>query len=153
MSDLSFRPATRADVPAIVRMLADDELGRRRERATDPLPESYYMAFESIDRDPNNELLVACRDGVVVGTMQLTFTPSLSFQGRWRATIESVRTDSALRGQGIGAAFMRWAVERARERGAHMVQLSTNNARADAHRFYERLGFTASHVGMKLDLK
>lgn len=149
MSELEFRVATRDDVPAIVAMLADDHLGRQRERNTTPLPDSYYDAFDIIQADPNNELIVAVRHGVVVGTLQLTFTPSLSYQGSWRATIESVRTASDLRGQGIGSQLVAWTVERARARGARMVQLSTDKSRADAKRFYEKLGFKASHEGMK----
>lgn len=152
MSSLTFRVATRDDVPAIVAMLADDHLGRQRENTATPLPDSYYRAFERIDADPNNELIVAVQDGTVVGTLQLTFTPSLSYQGSWRATIESVRTAGALRGQGIGSALVAWTVERARARGARMVQLSTDKSRADAKRFYEKLGFKASHEGMKLGL-
>lgn len=150
--DVTFRTAVREDVPAIVRLLADDHLGSTRERASDPLPSSYYAAFEAIAADPNNEVLVACRGDEVVGTLQLTYTPSLSFQGRWRATVESVRTAAALRGQGIGAAFMQFAIERARARGCHVLQLTTHATRPDAHRFYARLGFASSHVGMKLEL-
>ena len=110
-------------------------------------------AFRAIELDPNNDLLVGEVDGRVVATLQLTFTPSLSYQGSWRATIESVRTDSALRGRGIGAALMTAALERARARGCSLVQLSTNKARGDAKRFYERLGFVATHEGMKLSLE
>jgi GNAT superfamily N-acetyltransferase len=152
VSDVTFRTAVREDVPAIVRLLADDHLGSTRERATDPLPAVYYAAFEAIAADPNNEVLVACRGEAVVGTLQLTYTPSLSFQGRWRATVESVRTAAALRGQGIGAAFMQFAIERARARGCHVLQLTTHATRPAAHRFYQRLGFASSHVGMKLEL-
>lgn len=150
---LTFRLATRADVPEIVRMLADDELGRQRERYEDPLPECYYAAFEQIDGNLYFELVVAEMDGRVVGTLQLIFIPSISFQGGLRAQVESVRVDSALRGQGIGQKMMEWAMQRARERGAHVVQLTTHNTRADAHRFYERLGFKGSHLGMKISLK
>jgi ribosomal protein S18 acetylase RimI-like enzyme len=149
---IEFRIASRADVLEIVRMLADDHLGQKREHFADPLPETYYRAFETIESDPNNELIVAVQNERVVGTLQLTYTPSLSHQGSWRATIESVRTASDLRGQGIGSALVKWAVERARERGCAMVQLSSDSSRVDARRFYERLGFTASHVGMKLKL-
>jgi GNAT superfamily N-acetyltransferase len=149
---LIIRPADRTDVAAIVRMLADDDLGSQREAPTKPLPDSYYAAFDAIARDPNNEILVAVLDGEVVGTLQLTFTPSLSYQGRWRATVESVRADAALRGQGIGTALMRAAIERARAQGCVLMQLSTHKTRTDAHRFYDRLGFTAGHVGMKLML-
>lgn len=149
MSPIHFRVATRADVVAIVALLADDALGRAREQLTEPLPESYYHAFDVIETDPNNELLVACRDGEVIGTLQLTYTPSLSYQGSWRCTVESVRVAASLRGQGIGARFMEWALERARARGCHLVQLSTHRTRTEAHRFYEQLGFESSHVGMK----
>ena len=150
--NVTFRAATAADLPRIVAMLADDFLGRAREDADAESAGAYRRAFEAIDADPNNELLVACIGDRVVATLQLTFTPSLSYRASWRATVESVRTDAALRGRGIGAALMGHAIERARARGCAMVQLSTNKARTDARRFYERLGFTASHEGMKLML-
>jgi ribosomal protein S18 acetylase RimI-like enzyme len=150
---LSFRAATRADVPAIVQMLADDHLGRTRERLSDPLPDSYYAAFDALAGDPNNELIVATDDERVVATLQITFTPSLSHQGSWRATLESVRTASHLRGRGIGGALVAYAIERARLRGCRLMQLSTDKSRAEAKRFYERLGFRASHEGMKLSLQ
>jgi ribosomal protein S18 acetylase RimI-like enzyme len=150
---LSVREARRADLPAIVALLADDFLGRQREQSAGPVHENYEAAFRAIDDDPNNQLLVGVMAGAVVATLQLTFTPSLSYQGSWRATIESVRTASALRGRGIGAALMAAAIERARERGCALVQLSTNKARSDARRFYERLGFVATHEGMKLRLQ
>jgi len=152
MVGLTFREATRADVPAIVAMLADDMLGRQRERLADPLPDSYYTAFDAIAADPNNVLLVVCRGHDVVGTLQLTLTPSLSHRGSLRGTIESVRTTSAVRGQGVGSALVRYAIEAARQRGCAMVQLSSDKRRGDAKRFYERLGFRASHEGMKLAL-
>ncbi|HUP90078.1 MAG TPA: GNAT family N-acetyltransferase [Longimicrobiales bacterium] len=148
----TVRVAARSDVRAIVEMLADDHLGRTRESLTDPLPETYYTAFEAIDSDPNHELLVAELDGRVIGTLQITYTPSLSHQGSWRATVESVRTVAELRGKGIGALMMRDAVERAKARGCKLVQLSTDKSRTDAQRFYERLGFVKSHEGMKLKL-
>ena len=151
--DIVFRTADAEDLPEIVALLADDMLGRSREAAGAALPASYTEAFEAIARDPNNELIVGCVAGRVVATLQLTFTPSLSFQGSWRATVESVRTESTLRGRGIGAALMRYAIERARARGCGIVQLTTNKARADAKRFYERLGFSATHEGMKLMLE
>jgi GNAT superfamily N-acetyltransferase len=150
---LTFRHATRADLPEIVRMLADDELGRQRECYKEPLPDCYYAAFEQIDGNPYFELIVAELDGRIVGTLQLIFIPSISFQGGLRAQVESVRVESALRGQGIGKKMMEWTMERARERGAHVVQLTTHNTRADAHRFYERLGFKGTHLGMKISLK
>ena len=149
---LIIREAARRDIPAIVRMLADDHLGRQREAYSEPLPESYYDAFAAIERDPNNTILVACHGDDVVGTLQLTFIPSLSYQGGWRATIESVRTDAALRGQGIGRMMMERAIELARSKGCVLMQLSTHRSRTDAHRFYERLGFKGEHLGMKLML-
>ena len=150
--ELVFRVARRADLEAVVRLLADDMLGQEREAFALPLPASYLRAFEAIEQDPNNEVLVASRGTEIVATLQVTYTPSLSYQGSWRATVESVRTARALRGTGIGTAFMHWTIERARSRGCRLLQLSTNKSRSDAKRFYERLGFRASHEGMKLDL-
>ncbi|MEP7212561.1 MAG: GNAT family N-acetyltransferase [Acidobacteriota bacterium] len=150
--NLKFRQAAREDLPEIVRMLADDFLGQQREQFEDPLPESYRKAFNEIDADPNNELIVVELDGSIVGTLQLTFTPSISFQGGKRCTVESVRVDEALRGKGIGRAMMLWAIERAKEKGCISIQLTTNADCTDAHRFYKYLGFSASHVGMKLKL-
>ena len=149
---LQIRLATRTDLPVIVRMLAEDELGAQRERYETPLPQAYYTAFEAIKADPNQELIVAELDGEVVGTLQLTTLPSLSYQGRMRAQVESVRVLQELRGRGIGARMMEWAVERARQHGCHLMQLTSHQSRADAHRFYERLGFTKSHIGMKINL-
>jgi len=153
MSEALFRLATQDDVSAIVRMLADDELGSQRERYANPLPNAYYEAFEQINKDANHELIVAEQNGAVIGTLHLMFLPSLSFQGGLRAQIESVRVSESQRGLGIGSKMMKWAVERAKTRGAHIVQLTTHASRADAHRFYERLGFKGSHMGMKLSLK
>lgn len=153
MNGLTFRRAAHADLPAIVRLLAEDDLGSRRERFEIPLPAAYQLAFEQIDRDPNHELRVAVLGEEVVGTLHLMFLPSLSFQGGLRAQVESVRVTARLRGQGIGQAFMQDAIAIARQRGAHLIQLTTHNSRADAHRFYERLGFTGTHLGMKLNLK
>lgn len=150
--ELSIRCATRADVSAIVQMLADDMLGARREVTGDSLPASYYEAFAAIESDPNNEILIATTGARVVASLQLTYTPSLSYRGSWRATIESVRTVSNLRGQGIGTVLVKHAIERARTRDCGSVQLTTHKLRVDARRFYERLGFAASHEGMKLGL-
>ena len=147
-----FRRARAEDVPAIVHLLADDPLGRIRERDETPLPPSYLEAFAAIDRDPNNELVVACRDAAVVGVLQLTFMPSITYQGGWRAQIEGVRVDARERSHGLGRALFQWAIARARERGCHLVQLTTDKTRPDARRFYEGLGFVASHEGMKLHL-
>ena len=151
--NLRFRLATRADLPSVVRMLADDDLGSQRERYEDPLPESYYAAFAQIESDPNHELIVAEHNGEVIGTLHLMFLPSISFQGGLRAQIESVRVNNRYQNQGIGSAMMGWSIQRAKQRGAHMVQLTTHTTRVDAHRFYERLGFKGSHLGMKLSLK
>lgn len=153
VTQIAIRPASADDLPHIVALLRDDVLGRTRESAVGPLASSYLEAFAAIDADPNNELLVAFMDDRLVATLQLTFTPSLSYQGSWRATVESVRTASDLRGRGIGAALMTHAIARARERRCGIVQLSTNKTRTDARRFYERLGFTATHEGMKLMLE
>mgnify|MGYP001293317094 CR=1 FL=1 len=151
--DVLFRLARRTDLPSIVRMLADDDLGSQRECFEDPLPESYYSAFEQISNDPNHELIVAERNEELVGTLHLMFLPSVSFQGGLRAQVESVRVDKRFQSQGIGSQMMKWTVERARQRGAHVVQLTTHKTRLDAHRFYERLGFKGSHLGMKLSLR
>ena len=124
-----------------------------RERYEDPLPEAYSSAFEQIESDPNHELIVVEQNGEVIGTLHLMFLPSISFQGGLRAQIESVRVDKRFQSQGIGSAMMRWSMDRARQRGAHVVQLTTHKTRVDAHRFYERLGFKGSHLGMKLSLK
>jgi GNAT superfamily N-acetyltransferase len=150
--NLKFRQATRADLPEIIRMLADDFLGSTRERYEDPLPESYLTAFAEIEADKNNELIVAELDGAIVGSLQLTLTPSISFQGGKRATVESVRVDEKYRGQGIGKELMLWAIDRAREEKCIAMQLTTNGDRKDAHRFYENLGFKGTHLGMKLYL-
>jgi GNAT superfamily N-acetyltransferase len=148
----AFRRATRTDVPDIVRMLADDMLGSGREHYTLPLPESYYTAFAAIDTDPNNELIVVELDSKVVGVLQLTYIPYLTYQGSWRALIEGVRVDASVRASGIGRKLLTWAIERAHGKGCHLVQLTSDKARSDAIRFYESLGFVASHEGMKLYL-
>jgi GNAT superfamily N-acetyltransferase len=151
--DLVFRAASRDDVTGIVRLLADDPLGAKRERYQDPLPSDYYNAFSAIDKDPNNELVVACKDDHVVGVLQLTFIPYLTYQGGWRALIEGVRVDASLRSEGVGRAMFEWAIARAKRRGCHLVQLTTDKSRPNARRFYESLGFQTTHDGMKLHLK
>jgi GNAT superfamily N-acetyltransferase len=147
MADVEIRRATAQDVPAIVAMLADDPLGADRERPGD---RAYGAAFTDIDADPRQVLVVAAAGSEVVGTLQLTFIPGLSRLGSTRALIEAVRVRADRRGDGLGARLIRWAIDTARARGAAMVQLTTDASRTDAHRFYERLGFQASHVGMKL---
>ena len=147
-----FRRAAREDVPDIVRMLADDPLGGTRESYVSPLPDAYYATFEAIGVDPNNELIVVELDGRVAGVLQLTYLPSLSHRGSWRAQIEGVRIDAAVRSAGLGRRLIVWAIDRARARGCRLVQLTTDKRRPDAIRFYESLGFSASHQGMKLPL-
>lgn len=137
-------------MPAIVALLADDMLGATRESPDDMTP--YWPAFKAIDADPNQFLAVAERDGEVVGTMQLTYLPGLSRKGSTRSQIEAVRVRGTERGTGLGSKLMAWAVDQARQRGCSLVQLTSDAARTDAHRFYEQLGFTASHLGFKLTL-
>jgi len=150
--DITIRPATRADIPAIVHLLADDPLGQLRERDEDPVPDAYYEAFEQIDGDPRHQLIVVEAQGEVVGALQLTMLPYLTHQGGTRAQIEAVRVDRRYRSRGVGQVLFEWAIEQARQAGCRLVQLTTNAEREDAHRFYTRLGFVASHIGMKLDL-
>lgn len=151
--NITFRPAAMDDLSEVVRLLSDDFLGAQRERFEDPLPEGYVKAFREIEADQNNELIVAEAGGRVIGTLQLTFTPSISFRGGKRCTVESVRVDEKYRGEGIGRKMMLWAIERAKGRGCISMQLTTNSDRVDAHRFYEKLGFAGTHLGMKLSLK
>lgn len=141
------------DLERIVQLLADDPLGQRRECYRHPLPAGYRAAFDAIDRDPNQLLSVAWLDGSIAGVLQLTFLPYLTYQGGWRAQIEGVRIAAPLRSKGIGRLMFEWAIEQARGRGCHLVQLTTDKARPDAARFYRALGFVASHEGMKLTLE
>jgi GNAT superfamily N-acetyltransferase len=150
---LTFRRATATDLPVIIGLLADDELGHQREDATVPLNASYLAAFAAIDRDPNQLLAVVVRDDAVIGCLQLTFIPGLSRLGMWRGQIESVRIASAERGGGLGRILFEWAIAECRSRGCGLVQLTTDKRRPDAYRFYEALGFAASHEGMKLSLE
>ena len=148
-----IRRARPDDLGAMVELLAADPLGAKRECLQTPLPASYAAAFAAIDRDPNQELVVACRGAAVVGVLQLTFLPYLTYCGGWRAQIEGVRIAASERGQGLGRRMLDWAVDRARTRGCHLVQLTTDKTRPQAKRFYEALGFVASHEGMKLNLR
>lgn len=153
MSDLLIRDAQLQDVAAVVAMLADDDKGRVREDIDgEALDRGYFEAFAAITADPNQRLLVAEQDGAIVGTFQLSFLPGLSFRGAWRGQIEAVRIASHVRGRGLGREMVLWAVERCRERGCRMVQLTTHRDRERAHAFYERMGFERSHIGMKLHL-
>ncbi|MFD8672876.1 GNAT family N-acetyltransferase [Streptomyces seoulensis] len=150
MTDLDIRPAAPDDIPAIVALLADDPLGAQRESPDDLTP--YLAAFERLDTDPNQHLVVAVRAGRVIGTLQLTIIPGLSRQGATRSLIEAVRIHADERGSGLGGELIQWAVDTSRRLGCQLVQLTSDKKRTDAHRFYERLGFTASHEGFKLSL-
>jgi ribosomal protein S18 acetylase RimI-like enzyme len=150
---VSFRKARREDLRAMLELLNDAKMGNVPEQLQDPLPRVYQDAFAMIDADPNQLLLVGEIDGRIVASLQLTFIPGIAHQGAWRAQVEAVRVASDLRGRRIGEAMMRHVIARARERGCDRVQLTTNKARDDAHRFYRRLGFVASHEGMKLWLR
>ncbi|MFG2882927.1 GNAT family N-acetyltransferase [Streptomyces sp. NPDC048297] len=150
MGDLDIRHAAETDVPAIVAMLADDPLGARRESPDDLAP--YLAAFKRLKADPNQHLVVAVRDDRVIGTLQLTLIPGLSHKGATRALIEAVRIHADERGSGLGSELIRWAIDTARSLDCNLVQLTSDKTRTDAHRFYERLGFTASHEGFKLSL-
>lgn len=148
---MKFREAKREDVNSIVKMLANDQLGNLREDFKSPLPDKYYIAFENIKSDNNQELIVLeDEQKEIIGTLQLSFIQYLTYQGGIRAQIEAVRIRKDQRGKGIGEKMFRWAIERARERGAHLVQLTTDKKRPEALKFYEKLGFNASHEGMKL---
>lgn len=150
---LIIRKATSADLSTIVKMLSDDPLGATRERFQDPLPKAYEDAFLAIDRDPNQALMVAEINGVIVGTFQLTFIPYLTYQGGVRAQIEAVRVHRDHRSQGLGKLLFEWAIKHAKEKGAHVLQLTTDKQRPEALAFYQGLGFVASHEGMKLHLR
>ncbi|MGW0839566.1 N-acetyltransferase family protein [Streptomyces sp. NPDC002787] len=150
MGDLEIRPATEGDLPAIVTMLADDPLGAQRESPDDLVP--YVTALERLNGDPNQHLVVAVREGRVIGTLQLTVIPGLSRRGSTRSIIEGVRVHADERGSGLGTQLIEWAIDASRQQGCQLVQLTSDATRTDAHRFYERLGFEASHVGFKLPL-
>ncbi len=149
---MNFRKATQQDLSSLVNMLAYDQLGAQREDTSSPINQAYVQAFKSIDQDPNNELIVAENKSQIIGLLQLTFIPYLTHQGSWRCLIEGVRIHSNYRGQGIGKGLFKWAMNRAQEKGCHMVQLTSDKQRPDAIRFYENLGFIASHEGLKLKL-
>lgn len=152
MTELQFRKAVTEDLADIIDMLADDPLGREREDTSRPIPGAYVEALAAIDSDPNQFLAVAEMDSCVVGCLQLSFIPGLSRLGAWRGLIESVRVADSHQGQGIGRRFFEWAIAECRSRNCRMVQLTTDKTRPDARSFYESLGFTASHDGMKLSL-
>ncbi len=140
------------DLPQIVRLLADDPLGATRETPGEEIPEAYFSAFAAIDKDPNNTVVVAVAAGRVAGTLQLTFIPGLTYTGGERAQIEGVRIAAEHRGAGLGQIMINWAIDRARARGCRVVQLTTDRQRPDAIRFYQKIGFRPSHMGMKYHL-
>ncbi|MET7668814.1 GNAT family N-acetyltransferase [Micromonospora luteifusca] len=150
MTDVTYREAVRADLPAVIALLADDVLGKARDFTE--VDEAYEKAFADITADPRNQLIVAEQDGELAGCLQITYIPGLGRHGAERSLIESVRVRSDRRGQGLGRELMTWAIDQARQRGCALVQLTTDKTRADAHRFYLGLGFAASHEGMKLAL-
>jgi GNAT superfamily N-acetyltransferase len=153
LAELTFRRACQDDLPSIIAMLADDVLGSTRESQSDGEPgQAYLDAFAEIDADPNQMLCVAEADGAQVGTLQLSIIPGLARGGAKRGQIEAVRIASHRRGEQIGEAMFIWAIDQCRQRGCRLVQLTTDKARPDAHRFYDRLGFEATHVGYKLSL-
>lgn len=150
---IQFRQAKKADLSAIIALLAADQLGQTREDASLPLAKAYVDAFNAIDADQNQLLAVAVdADDIVIGTLQLTFIPGLSRSGAWRGQVEAVRVADTHRGSGLGQQMFEWAIEKCRSRGCRLVQLTTDKTRPDAHRFYEKLGFVASHEGYKLKL-
>ena len=150
MSGIEIRRAVRTDIPAIVDLLADDELGVTRESPDDLAP--YQAAFTGLDGDPNQYLMVAVSGDAVVGTFQLMLVAGLARRGATRAVIEAVRIHRSARRAGIGEQMIRWAVAESGRRGCSLVQLTSDKTRADAHRFYERLGFVPSHIGFKLPI-
>jgi GNAT superfamily N-acetyltransferase len=151
-SQLLYRDATEEDLPALVAMLAEDPLGAAREDTSSPLNARYLEAFRAIETDPNNRLTLVEENGRPVGMLQLTFIPYLTHTGSWRCLVEGVRIHRDCRGRGLGGEFIRWAIAQARERGCSIVQLTSDKQRPDALRFYESLGFSASHEGFKLRL-
>ena len=152
MMDLSCREATKSDLPTLVHMLGDDSLGSTREDLSTPINRKYIEAFNHIESDPNNELIVAMLDEEIVGMVQLTFIPYLTHTGSWRCLIEGVRIHSGYRGKGLGGNLLEWSIQRAKERNCRLVQLTSDKTRTDALKFYESLGFVASHEGFKLHL-
>jgi ribosomal protein S18 acetylase RimI-like enzyme len=151
--DLIYRNALESDLSTLVHMLADDDLGRKREDSSKTLNPKYIDAFNSISSDPNNELIVACNNENIVGMLQLTFIPYLTYIGSWRCLVEGVRIHSGYRGRGLGKRLFEWAISRAQERNCRLIQLTSDKTRPGALRFYESLGFVASHEGFKLHFR
>jgi GNAT superfamily N-acetyltransferase len=152
MAALIFREALAADVPVLIALLAADSMGKTREIVSEPIDPRYWAGFHAIAADPNQMLVAAERDGRVIGCLQLSFLPGLSRLGAWRGQIEGVRVSAEARGGGVGQAMINWAIDQCRAKGCDLVQLTTDRRRADAQRFYARVGFEPSHIGMKLNL-
>ncbi|MGH6882355.1 N-acetyltransferase family protein [Hypericibacter sp.] len=151
MDDITIRRALRDDVPAIVRLLADDPLGRNREEPDEPLSDSYWEAFDKLRRDPNAVLAVVQDSSkTIIGCLQLNFMIGLSHQGAGRMLIEDVRVDKRYRNRHIGHRLLDWAVDQAKQKDCQVVELFVHQSRTDARRFYESLGFEANHTGMRL---
>jgi ribosomal protein S18 acetylase RimI-like enzyme len=150
--NLTLRSAEEKDLPAIISLFIEDELGVTREKLADPLPQSYFDAFQEIVADKHQLLLVVEENGIVIGTCHLTVMPSLSFQGSRRLNLENIHVDKRFQGQGVGTWMIQQAIAVGREKGCKIIQLTTNKKRSRAKIFYEKLGFVASHVGMKLYL-
>lgn len=150
--EFTIRRAKATDIPHVVRLLADDFLGRQREQYELPLPASYWRSFELIESDPHNDIIVLEQDGEIIGNMQVTFIPCLTYRGGMRCLIEGVRIDRRMRGDGLGRLLIEWAIDEARKKECHMVQLTMNKERLDVIDFYQSLGFVASHAGLKLHL-
>jgi len=150
---MKFRKAKLSDIPTIVQMIADDEHGKTRENFQKPLPNEYLSAFENIDADQNQELIIVENEALeIIGTLQLSFIQYLTYQGGIRAQIEAVRIRKDKRGAGLGKLMFEWVIIRAKERNAHLLQLTTDKKRTNAIKFYEDMGFKATHEGMKLHL-
>jgi len=150
--NLEFREAREEDVASLVKLLAEDVLGAKREDTSTPLNTDYLDAFHSIEEDSNSELIVVESSGALVGMLQLTFIPYLTHIGSWRCLIEGVRIVDSYRGKGLGTEIINWAITRARVKRCSIVQLTSDKQRVDAIRFYEELGFAATHEGFKLKL-
>ena len=153
MQNLTFRNTSKDDLPSLINMLSDDFLGANREDNSHPINPAYLEAFNAINSDPNNELIVVEHSSELIGMLQLTFIPYLTHTGSWRCLIEGVRVNTQHRGQGIGTKIFEWAMIRAQQRNCAMIQLTSNKQRPEAIKFYERLGFIASHEGFKYELK
>ncbi len=150
--NISYREARQEDLPQLIEMLANDQLGATREDTSTPLNSAYQIAFKSINADPNNELIIVESGDQLIGMLQLTYIPYLSHTGAWRCLVEAVRVHKDCRGQGLGTEIFKWVIKQAKARKCYMIQLTSNKQRTEALRFYKKLGFTPSHEGFKLIL-